>query len=236
MHTKTQYINYQLRGIRNQFTINREDVIGTLLSMLGFAVVAIIGCSIFYKVVLNHAHIFDVMYGILIGIACLFTIIITAIFFAIQFPLGITFSGTRGDVMIRLGGMCMILHSCSLILAWICYQLVVFFYSRFDHAIVATFQWIPLWGWLLITFAPILAGTFTGAIIAKFGKRGGLTLYTIFIILCFTPSVIITSEILDSFVGFNFVWTDGKLMALALTIILAFSCINVILLKKVSIR
>ncbi len=228
-----EMLKIHLKGIWREFKINKTDLLATFVVYLVLSVITVACISALNVVALDNDYIFDIMFYILIGFACLITFCIGICIFSLQFPTGIGMSMTRTELIIQLGGLLIVMHGIMLVIAKVLYEVVYYIHAEYVRIALRNVSICPLWGWVLIVFAPIVFGMLIGAICVKFGKIGGWICYGCFIALCFLPSYAIKFEGISEI---SIVISDTVMCGLSIGVLLIVACISTILLKKVSIR
>lgn len=64
------------------------------------------------------------------------------------------------------------------------------FAGRVQEESLDIVEMIPAWGWLVGWLMPVGAGMLCGALVLRFGRRAGWTLYAVFLVLCWSPTLL----------------------------------------------
>lgn len=237
MEKKKKNFPSWIQEINEEFQINKRDIIGSYAVFLTFALIAIVVCSIVNVMSVDNSYIFIAMYGGIVGIASLITIIITGLLFGAHFSLGIGMSRTRREMMRRLGSVVMGFHGVLLLSSWMIYKFVVLCHEVAGQTGILGFAEleIPLWSWIFIIFLPVVGGAFAGSVPARFGKKGGIILYVVFMAGCIAPSLLLEKGIFDH-VDITIVIENSVMACIAMGVIVAIGWIDVMLLKGVKVR
>lgn len=78
----------------------------------------------------------------------------------------------------------------SLALAWALNRVWLLAFGRFMADPVDVIGMMPPWGWFAALVLPVTTGLLGGAIVLRFGAKGGWTLYALFLAACWLPGLI----------------------------------------------
>ncbi len=226
-----------IQEIYEEFQINKRDIIGSYAVFLIFALIAIVICSVANAMSAENSYIFIAMYGGIVGVASLITIIITGLFFGAHFAWGIGMSRTRREMMRRLGSVAMGFHGVILISSWVIYKFMVFCHEIAGQTGIyglAELE-IPLWGWIFIIFLPVVGGAFAGSVPARFGKKGGIILYVVFMAGCILPSILLEKGLFNH-MDITIVIENSVMACIAMGVVVVNGWIDVVLLRGVKVR
>lgn len=237
METKKKNFPAWIQEMYEEFQINKKDIIGSYAVFLIFALIAIVVCSVANAISVDNSYIFIAMYGGIVGVASLITIILTGLLFGAHFAWGIGMSRTRREMMRRLGSVSMGFHGGLLISSWVIYKFVVFCHEAAGQTGmygVSELE-IPLWGWIFIIFLPGVGGAFAGSVSARFGKKGGIILYVVFMAGCILPSILVEKGLFNH-VDITIVIENSVMACLAMGAVVVIGWIAVVLLRGVKVR
>lgn len=109
----------------------------------------------------------------------------------LEFKMGVQMSAPRRRMLAASAALSFATTLCMLATAWLLDRLwLAWAGGRFGADAEDLLQGIPLWGWLALLVLPTLSGMVGGAVILRFGRRGGWTLYALFMIVCLAPNVL----------------------------------------------
>lgn len=109
----------------------------------------------------------------------------------LEFKVGVQMSAPRRRMLAASAALSFATTLCMLATAWLLDRLwLAWAGGRFGADAEDLLQGIPLWGWLALLVLPTLSGMVGGAVILRFGRRGGWTLYALFMVVCLAPNVL----------------------------------------------
>ncbi len=109
--------------------------------------------------------------------------------FVIYYKLGVQMGQTRRAMLLRVGLLALaeqaVLLACSAGLS----SVITLGYSRFFTQTESMLALIPWWGWVLMLTLPLAIGTFGGAVVLRFGRKGFWVLYAVFMSALLLPQL-----------------------------------------------
>ena len=139
-----------------------------------------------------------------VGIPGLFALIVAVILAAftsfsriwLEFKLGVQMSIPRRRMLAAELTLSLVTAAEGLVTAWLLDRvwMVLAQAAAARHGAAVThyyepiLAYMPWWGWLLCWLLPMALGTAAGAVVLRFGAKGGWVLYMVFMALCLTSS------------------------------------------------
>ncbi len=234
MTKKKNPLYVYIKEVYEQVQINKQDIWPMLVVHIILSIVVASGGMIVYRLIENNGEIFFVTYVIMLAAAVFNTVITTLIYFSFQFLLGIKMSMSRPQLILRFGSIAVGMHLMFLGISWLIYKAVVALHISSVFVADADLV-IPIWGWILLVFGPVMCGAFAGAIVARFGKIGGTIMYFVFLVSCFLPSFMIEAGVFDH-VDITITIEDGVMACIAMGLVVVIGWIDVMLLKGAKVR
>lgn len=109
----------------------------------------------------------------------------------LEFKVGVQMSAPRRRMLAASIALSLATALCTTATAWLLDRLwLVWAKGRFGADAMDLLQEIPVWGWFALLVLPTFGGMVAGAIILRFGRRGGWTLYALLMVSCLAPSVL----------------------------------------------
>lgn len=200
-----------LRSIRAILKNNSVDLVSEL--GIGGGVMLLTALVVFIALMLAGgptaaARIPAILWGVFAGIGCIMILIIGFVRMAAEFPMLLLFPLTRRAAV---AGECVtiVLHALVIEAVIALFCPLAYLVCGQGVALPGVLAEVPWWVWPLPPVAAVLLALFAGGVIARFGRRGGWTLYFLFLVPCW-----FASPIIDWFERFSF--TPAQLRALGI--------------------
>lgn len=122
-----------------------------------------------------------------VGVTC--GLLVSGTLFTVYYKLGIQMGQTRRNMLLRLS-----LLSLAEQLALVAFStglsgVITLVYRRFFSETEWILAFVPWWGWVLMLTLPLAVGTFGGAVILRFGRKGFWVLYALFMAVMLLPQL-----------------------------------------------
>lgn len=124
------------------------------------------------------------------GYAVVMGLMVTVGRVTLEFKIGVQMSVPRRRMLAATAALSAATSLETLALAWALNRLWGILFGRFMAEPVDVLGMMPLWGWLTALVLPVTTGLLGGAIILRFGARGGWTLYALFMAACWLPGLV----------------------------------------------
>lgn len=108
----------------------------------------------------------------------------------LEFKTGVQMSVPRRRMLAATAALSAATALETLALAWVLNRLWLILFGRFMAEPVDVLGMMPLWGWLAALVLPVTTGLLSGAIVLRFGAKGGWTLYALFMAACWLPGLV----------------------------------------------
>lgn len=115
----------------------------------------------------------------------------------LEFKLGVQLSVTRRRMLAAELALSLATAAEGLVVAWLLDRVWMALAQaaavRYGSAVTTYYEpilaYMPWWGWLLCWLLPMALGTAAGAVVLRFGAKGGWTVYMVFMLICTTSSI-----------------------------------------------
>ncbi len=177
-------------GVMGELSLHAVDFWQlALIPLAGALLIALVlGCVFFFADDPDAPEIVGVILTVAPIIIAAFAGLLTAgTLFGIYYKLGVQMGQTRRAMILRVGLLALAEHAAVLAFAAGCSGLVNLGYNRFFTETESLIAMIPWWGWVLMLTLPLAVGTFGGAVILRFGRKGFWVLYAIFMSVLLVP-------------------------------------------------
>lgn len=111
----------------------------------------------------------------------------------LEFVVGVQMGATRRRMIAASLALDLTLGGMMLALAAVLDRVWQALYAGFAAAngeMMGIVGMIPAWGWLVAWLLPAGAGMLGGALVLRYGRRAGWTLYFVFLAICWSPTVL----------------------------------------------
>lgn len=124
---------------------------------------------------------------VVVGVGC--GLLISGTLFTVYYKLGIQMGQTRRNMLLRLSLLSLAEQLGLLAFSVGLSGVITLVYRRFFSETEWIFGFVPWWGWVLMLTLPLAVGTFGGAVILRFGRKGFWVLYGMFMAVMLLPQL-----------------------------------------------